>query len=303
MRILFSFLLFLLFAMLGMWWYYSCSWCLGNHSSAAVEEKIDPKAAALAKKAYEDSLALAHGLYAKDLQNNDVFRYPENLRINNTDGTVFIPDSIADFPSKIANHLGIHQDQDIIIYGYETLAEKNTGDSLGLARANFIKNLLITDGGINGDRILAQSKLEDYTYNPNGHYKGGILLNFHAIDTDRIEEIEKGIANKTLYSDFGTTSFKPDATLANYTLELKNYLTKYPSKKVLITGHTDNVGSNEQNQAFGLSRARNVLRYFKSKGIEAEKLKASSKGELAPAVPNDTPENRAKNRRIEIIVN
>ena len=54
---------------------------------------------------------------------------------------------------------------------------------------------------------------------------------------------------------------------------------------------------------FGKQRALNVKKYFESQGIPAVKLKASSKGETSPVVPNDSEENRAKNRRIEITVN
>ncbi|WP_405206312.1 OmpA family protein [Aquimarina sp. LLG6339-5] len=305
MRNLISFFIFILFACLGMWWYYSCNWCLGNkdEGSTIVKEQIDSAIEAKAKKAYEDSIALAHGLYAKDIENTDVFRYPKNIQINNSNFDVFIPEGLNGFENKIANYLGQHQDQDLIIYGYETSIERETDSLTGISRANFIKDILVNTGGVNKDRILTKAKLHAYDYDTDGTYNGGILLNFHKIDESRIKEIEKGIANKTLYSSFGSKDFKPDATLSNYALELKNYLTKYPDKKVLITGHTDNVGDTKSNQFFGLKRAQNVRDYLTSQGIPSDKLTAKSKGELSPIVPNDTQENRAKNRRIEIIVN
>ncbi|WP_378174581.1 OmpA family protein [Aquimarina sp. SS2-1] len=304
MKNLISFLIFILFALLGMWWYYSCNWCLGdrNKGSSVMEESIDPEAEAKAKKAYEDSLELAHGFYAKDIQNADVFRYPENLRINNINGDIYIPNGIQGFEAKIASYLGQNQDQELLVYGYETATENTNQKELGLARANYLKDLLIK-AGINGDRIVTKAKLYDYDYDTDGNYKGGILLNFAKIDESRLKEIEKGIANKTLYSDFGSKDFKPDATLKNYALELKNYLIKYPNKKVLITGHTDNVGDEVANQSIGLQRAQNVQNYLATQGIALEKLTAESKGESSPIAPNDTEENRAQNRRIEIIVN
>lgn len=304
MRNLISILLFLLFAWLGMWWYYGCSWCLGNRTSktTVINEKQDPDALARAKKAYEDSIALAHGLFAKDILSNDVFRYPDNLRINNQNSDVHIPDGIIGFDTAIASHLAKHQDQDLIIYGYQTPKEKELDSLTGIKRADFIKNKLI-GAGINGDRLVSQSKTLDFNYDSNGIYKGGIDLNFHIIEKDRLKEIEEGIANKILFSDFGSEQFKPDATLANYTFELKNYLEKYPDKKVSITGHTDNVGTLESNKIFGQNRADNVRSYFVSKGIPATKLNTSSKGETSPIDTNETEEGRSKNRRIEIIVN
>lgn len=304
MKNLISFLIFFLFALFGMWWYYSCNWCLGSKSTepSVVKEQINPEAEVLAKKAYEDSIALTRGLFAKDILQADVFRYPENLRINNANGDVHIPDGILDFKDKIANHLGGHQDQELIIFGYETSVEKSSGVNLGVSRANFIKDILVK-AGINGDRIVTKSKVYTYDYNSDGNYNGGILLNFNKTDRSRLKEIEQGIANKILYSDFGSKDFKPDATLANYALELKNYLDKYPDKKVILTGHTDNIGDEESNQWYGQTRANNVKKYLVSKGILIDKLTALSKGESSPIAPNDTEESRAKNRRIEIIVN
>ena len=304
MRNLISFLIFILFALLAMWWYYSCNWCLGdrNKQPVVVEKKINLEAEIKAKKVYNDSLALAHGLYALSINEEDVFRYPKNLKINNSNSNVLIPNDLKDFTIKIRSHLGIHQDQELIVTGYETFIEKDNGKELGLARANFIKNILIKKG-VNGDRIATKAIIRNYDYNKEGYYVGGILLNFHEIDEAQLKEVEKGIANKTLYSEFASKEFNPDATLENYCLELKNYLIKYPEKKVLITGHTDNVGSVANNQGFGEIRAQNVRGYLISQGISADKLTSKSKGELSPIAPNDTEENRAKNRRIEIIVN
>ncbi len=308
MKNLISFLIFLLFAWLGMWWYYSCPWCLGEDKSSTtiVNKSPDSNADELRKKAYEDSLALANasrGLSIRDNNNQDIFTYPENLEINKNDGTVLIPEALAGFSSQIAEYLGTHQDQELIISGYENLAEQEKNAELGIARANFIKNILI-DAGVNGDRIVTKPKLEDYAYNENtGNYTGGIHLSFNPLDESRIAEVEKGVANKTLYSKFAQKTFTPDATLTNYTLELKNYLQKYPDKSVQVIGHTDDVGEAKANKWFGQQRANNVKNYLISQGISKDKINATSKGESDPIVPNDSEENKAKNRRIEIIVN
>ncbi|WP_025742063.1 OmpA family protein [Aquimarina pacifica] len=307
MKNLISFLIFLLFAWLGIWWYYSCDWCKKevNKDSIIVQDKTDPEAEALAKKAYDDSIMavkLANGLFAKDHLGEDVFRYPDNLRINNADGNVFIPEAISDFSTKVAEYLGTHQDQEILILGYENAPETKNPDSLGISRAEYIKNILV-NAGINADRIVTKSTLEEYSYDTEGIYYGGIGLKFNILDESRLVEVEKSIANRTLYSNFGEKTFKPDATLSNYSLELKNYLQKYPEKSVRIIGHTDDVGSTESNLWYGQERANNVKTYLISQGIDKTRLQATSQGESNPVVPNTTEENKAKNRRIEIKVN
>lgn len=308
MKNLISLLIFLLFAWLAIWWYYSCDWCSTDTAGNTnlVKEKENLEAEMLAKKAYEDSIAaskkLALGLFAKDLENQDIFRYPDNLRINSQNGDVFIPDSLQGFGTKVANYLGQHQDQELIIYGYENPSESNDNTSFGMARANFIKEYLI-NAGINPDRIVTEMLPMEYQYGSDGTYNGGIDLKFNRLKEERLAEVEKSITDKILYSEFAQKTFQPDATLSNYTLELKNYLEKHPDKTVKITGHTDDVGTEKANLWFGRQRAINVKTHFISQGIPKEKIKALSKGESSPIVPNDTEENKAKNRRIEITVN
>jgi OOP family OmpA-OmpF porin len=73
-----------------------------------------------------------------------------------------------------------------------------------------------------------------------------------------------------------------------------------PTMRVQIEGHTDSIGTEEYNQGLSERRSNAVMKYLVTKvGIDANRLKAVGFGELKPAYPNDTPENRAKNRRVE----
>ena len=77
-------------------------------------------------------------------------------------------------------------------------------------------------------------------------------------------------------------------------------LKKNPSVKVQIQGHTDSSGSEAYNQSLSERRAESVMNYFVSKRIDARRLSSIGLGELKPIASNDTPEGKAKNRRIEI---
>jgi outer membrane protein OmpA-like peptidoglycan-associated protein len=69
--------------------------------------------------------------------------------------------------------------------------------------------------------------------------------------------------------------------------------------EVLIEGHTDNVGKNEDNLALSLGRANSVAQYLmKNHKIHPDRLKVAGHGEELPLFPNDSPENRSKNRRV-----
>jgi outer membrane protein OmpA-like peptidoglycan-associated protein len=69
-----------------------------------------------------------------------------------------------------------------------------------------------------------------------------------------------------------------------------------------IQGHTDSTGPAEYNQKLGWQRAESVRRYLYTQGVSLGRMATISYGEDAPAEPNSTPEGRAKNRRVEIVV-
>lgn len=75
-----------------------------------------------------------------------------------------------------------------------------------------------------------------------------------------------------------------------------------PRVKIEIAGHTDSEGTPERNQGLSDRRAQAVRDYLTRGGVDASILTASGYGETRPMVPNDTPENRARNRRIEFNV-
>lgn len=70
-------------------------------------------------------------------------------------------------------------------------------------------------------------------------------------------------------------------------------------KKVSIEGHTSSEGGAQFNRTLSENRAKAVMEYLVSKGIEAERLLAKGFGPDKPLAENDTEENREKNRRVE----
>ena len=73
-----------------------------------------------------------------------------------------------------------------------------------------------------------------------------------------------------------------------------------PSLKILISGHTDNVGKPADNLLLSNNRAKAVTGYLMQQGIAAQRLSAKGLGETAPVATNDTEEGRALNRRTEL---
>jgi len=73
-------------------------------------------------------------------------------------------------------------------------------------------------------------------------------------------------------------------------------------KPMVVEGYTDSVGSDTNNLKLSKDRAEAVRVYLVSKGVPSDKITSVGKGKSNPVASNDTPDGRANNRRVEIIV-
>ena len=78
---------------------------------------------------------------------------------------------------------------------------------------------------------------------------------------------------------------------------LAEALLRHPSLRLEVGGHTDNVGSDEDNQLLSERRAKAVYEYLVARGVDATRLTYRGYGESRPVASNDNAEGRAKNRR------
>ncbi|ARO87349.1 OmpA family protein [Nitrosospira lacus] len=79
-------------------------------------------------------------------------------------------------------------------------------------------------------------------------------------------------------------------------------LAKNPDSLVTVIGHTDSSGSDAVNNPLSFNRAASTRDYLISRGISSNRISIEGRGSREPVVANDTPANRAKNRRVEIFV-
>ncbi len=76
-------------------------------------------------------------------------------------------------------------------------------------------------------------------------------------------------------------------------------ISRCPGMAIEVSGHTDSDGGEALNQALSEKRAESVKAYFVAKSIDAARISTIGYGESRPFVPNDSPENKRRNRRIE----
>jgi len=79
-------------------------------------------------------------------------------------------------------------------------------------------------------------------------------------------------------------------------------INEFEKTYVDVIGHTDNTGADAYNQQLSEARASSVARYLESQKVLPARIMSRGMGESSPIASNDTPEGRALNRRVEIIL-
>jgi outer membrane protein OmpA-like peptidoglycan-associated protein len=108
------------------------------------------------------------------------------------------------------------------------------------------------------------------------------------------------LALQGIYFDTGSDKLRPEST--GTLKEIGQMLKDHPELRLLIEGHTDNVGSEASNLTLSENRAAAVKTFLiASFGVDPSRLESKGFGASKPAAPNDTPEGRQTNRRVEIV--
>jgi outer membrane protein OmpA-like peptidoglycan-associated protein/tetratricopeptide (TPR) repeat protein len=169
----------------------------------------------------------------------------------------------------------------------------------------------MTSDAKNGSFLVTLPIGKDYMCNVS---KDGYLFyseNFSLINyTDKepflldiqLNKIKEGVSIvlKNIFFETAKATLKDESkTELNKLVEL---LTKNPTIKIEIGGHTDNVGVDAENLKLSDARAVAVKNYLTANGISADRLSTKGYGETQPIADNNTEVGRAKNRRTEFKV-
>ena len=141
---------------------------------------------------------------------------------------------------------------------------------------------------------------------------------YDALLADLNQEVQKGQLQVRRYKDMLTVDVAEQLFFDSGRAALKetgkevlkkvaDAIKSYEDKAIRVVGHTDNVPLTAAHQKkfptnweLSVARATTVVRFLQDSGIAPDRLLATGRAEYAPVAPNDSPEGRQKNRRIEI---
>ncbi|MBU5454788.1 OmpA/MotB family protein [Caproiciproducens sp. MSJ-32] len=157
------------------------------------------------------------------------------------------------------------------------------------------------ESDIEGEGVLTK---KEQTYK---EAKDFLSNNQELKDIITIEDNERGVIvelKDNILFESASSQLKADSRAV---LDKVSELLASIDNDILVEGHTDNVPINTydfpSNWELSADRAVNVVRYFvEEKGLDPTRFSASGYGEYHPVAPNDTYENKAKNRRVNILI-
>ncbi len=160
-------------------------------------------------------------------------------------------------------------------------------ENLGLARAMAVQSLF---SELDQSRFTVSSKqlqIEDLGENIDA-------VDFNVLTKNNfVQETQFGAI---VYFENEKISLKLDAFLTYLAIE-------NPNRSIDLVGHWDNSETSAVNFSKALDQANTIVKLLEAKGLEKQNLNPTSKGEIEPIADNNTVEGRAKNRRVEIILN
>ncbi len=134
------------------------------------------------------------------------------------------------------------------------------------------------------------------------------LLNFK--ESDLSVEVKNGKVYVSLAEQllFASASITVDSKGVQALKQLAGVLSGNPDINIMVEGHTDDVPISRKSQYMNdnwdlsVMRATSIVKILVDNGVDSQAITASGKGEHSPVAENDTAENKAKNRRTEIIL-
>ena len=221
-------------------------------------------------------------------------RYPIDFQWSNP--TAFTNSGFETYKQQILE--GLKDDNRLEIVGLYFDGEEtvDTFENIGFARAEKMKSLFSPP--IPEERILIRARIVEAPENAKNTYFQAANFNWMEGERKSVEELEDRIIIRFAIN---STQMTYDPAVDTYLQKLSKRIQK-TGEKVSLTGHTDSVGTPEENLRLGENRAMAVKEILIGKGVNPSQVSVASKGESQPVATNSTPEGKQDNRRVEVVL-
>ncbi len=169
--------------------------------------------------------------------------------------------------------------------------------NMGLARAEAARQLLVPD--LPAERVLKKARMVEAPEEAREGYFEALRFAWTAREAAVAETFEDLGDRIHIRFPFNSDQMEYDPEVNSYLEQLADRLQE-EDISLVITGHTDNVGTNEVNQELGMERAQNVKDYLVGQGAPADNIEVVSQGARVPVASNETERGRHENRRVEL---
>ena len=138
-----------------------------------------------------------------------------------------------------------------------------------------------------------------------GHKMDKQKKELEEIEEAKVESINNGEGLKVTFESgilFETNSSTLNTSSQGALTKFGQSLLNNPETKIVVSGHTDNTGSDAINQPLSENRALSVARFLQSKGVAGSRMTTVGNGSNQPVAVNTTENGRAQNRRVEVYI-
>ncbi|SNY92532.1 OmpA-OmpF porin, OOP family [Cohaesibacter sp. ES.047] len=245
----------------------------------------------------------------------EITRSADGVRIMGLMPSQEIKDTVIDLANRkfgtsvVTEGLDVREGEKIANLGYDDYRRSSVAILQAVSRleegsASLTENGLDLTGG-----AFYGGALEDVMRGLQDALPASVALNTdlrvaapgETVDAEQCQRLlRSSLETNTILFESGMAAISPDSFGLLDTLIYT--ARRCTDNRIQIEGHTDSDGDDAANQALSERRAGAVADYLVSAGITADRLEAKGFGEDQPVASNDTPEGKAKNRRIEFVI-
>jgi outer membrane protein OmpA-like peptidoglycan-associated protein len=324
---LIAFTIFMVWSFFGLWIY--SSFQTTAFASEVLEDELSISTISLSEESnkanIKDAVELSYpqkdtlsyrkkeklnGLTTLNDQGDTLFLFGQGVSIVKNSSELFIPESILGFKDNIKDYLLEYPNKEVHINSIYSPSENAQVPNLGIQRGEKIMEILLNTE-IPFEKIVIKPVIKDITFSEVGGYRNAISIRFKALNENRVAKLnEKQIdklkpklpRSRNVYPEFSHSGIIINKNARNLLTELKQIIIKYPEINIELVGHTDRIGSEIDNFKTGLEYAKQLELYLVNEGgIDASRIKYSSKGETQPLESIHSSANTLANRRITVV--